>query len=225
MLTTALTAIDATILATAVPTIVAELGGFAQFPWLLFSIYLLAQAVAVPIYAKLSDVVGRKPIILIGIALFLLGAIQPMAITIAGDIYTIAERAKTHGYLASVWGISSVVGPSLGGLFAQFDAWRSIFSWNVPLSILGIWMLLRTFHEKVERREHKVDYFGAVLLASSMSLLILAVLEGGQSWAWNSPQSVGAFAVGAVLLAVTLFGGHLERENVHYGKYASGVHS
>ena len=212
MLTTALTAIDATILATAVPTIVAELGGFAQFPWLLFSIYLLAQAVAVPIYAKLSDVVGRKPIILIGIALFLLGAIQPMAITIAGDIYTIAERAKTHGYLASVWGISSVVGPSLGGLFAQFDAWRSIFSWNVPLSILGIWMLLRTFHEKVERREHKVDYFGAVL-------------EGGQSWAWNSPQSVGAFAVGAVLLAVTLFGGHLEKENVHYGKYASGVHS
>ncbi|MHB1171913.1 MAG: MDR family MFS transporter [Lacisediminihabitans sp.] len=225
MLTTGLVAIDSTILATAVPSIVGDLGGFAQFPWL-FSIYLLAQAVSVPVYAKLSDVVGRKPIVLIGIGLFLLGsilsgfawsmpalilfravqglgagAVQPMAITIAGDIYTVAERAKVQGYLASVWAISSVVGPTLGGVFSQFLSWRWIFFVNVPLSVLASWMLLRAFHETIGRRRHRVDYLGATLLTVALTLLILAVLEGGQAWAWNSPQSIGAFVLGGGLLA------------------------
>ena len=224
MLTTGLVAIDATILATAVPTIVDELGGFASFPWL-FSIYLLAQAVSVPVYAKLSDTFGRKPIILVGIGLFLLGsilcglawsmpaliafravqglgagAVQPMAITIAGDIYTVAERAKTQAYLASVWAVSSVVGPTLGGLFSEFLSWRWIFFVNVPLCLVAGWMLLKTFHEKVERTRHRVDYLGAVLLTLSLSLLILAALEGGQAWAWDSPQSIGAFVLGGILL-------------------------
>lgn len=224
MVTTGLVAIDATILATAVPTIVDDLGGFSQFPWL-FSVYLLTQAVSLPIYAKLSDLFGRKPIILIGIALFLLGsilcgfawsmpaliafravqglgagAVQPMSITIVGDIYSVAERAKVQGYLASVWAVSSVVGPSLGGLFAQLDAWRWVFFVNIPLCLLAGWMLVRHLHEKVERREHRIDYLGAGLLAVAMTLLILAVLEGGQAWAWNSWQSLGAFGVGGALL-------------------------
>ena len=224
MVTTGLIAIDSTILATAVPSIVNDLGGFASFPWL-FSIYLLAQAVSVPIYAKLSDMVGRKPIILIGISLFLLGsilcglawsmpaliafralqglgagAVQPMAITIAGDIYTVAERAKTQGYLASVWAISSVVGPTLGGVFSEFTSWRWIFFVNVPLCLLAGWMLIRFFKENIERRRQRIDYLGAALLAVSLSLLILAVLEGGQTWAWNSPQSIGAFVIGGGLL-------------------------
>jgi len=224
MVTTGLIAIDATILATAVPTIVDDLGGFSQFPWL-FSSYLLAQAVSVPVYAKLSDTLGRKPIILVGIALFLLGsilcgiawsmpaliafrvvqglgagAIQPMAITIAGDIYTLAERAKTQGYLASVWAVSSVVGPSLGGIFAALDAWRWIFFINVPICVLAAFLLMRSFHEKIERVKHTIDYAGAILLTLSLSLLILAVLEGGQAWAWNSWQSIGAFVVGGLLL-------------------------
>ena len=229
MVTTGLIAIDATILATAVPTIVKELGGFAQFPWL-FSIYLLAQAVAVPIYSKLSDVIGRKPIILIGIGLFLLGsilcgfawsmpaliafravqglgagAVQPMGITIAGDIYTLAERAKTQGYLASVWGISSVVGPALGGIFSSLDIWRWIFFVNVPLCVLAAFLIIRNFHEKIEKRAHKVDYLGSVLLTISLSLLILAILEGGQAWAWNSWQSFGAFGLGALVLVAFIF--------------------
>jgi EmrB/QacA subfamily drug resistance transporter len=224
MLTTGLVAIDSTILATAVPSIVQDLGGFAQFPWL-FSVYLLAQAVSVPVYAKLSDTLGRKPIVLVGIALFLVGsvlcgfawsmpaliafralqglgagAIQPMSMTIAGDIYTVAERAKTQGYLASVWAISSVVGPTLGGVFSQFLSWRWIFFVNVPLCILAAWMLIRTFQETIERRHHRIDYAGAALLTGGMTLLILAVLEGGQAWAWNSVWSVGAFAVGGLLL-------------------------
>ncbi len=229
MVTTGLVAIDSTILATAVPTITRDIGGFSQFPWL-FSIYLLAQAVSVPVYAKLSDVVGRKPIILIGIGLFLLGsilcgfawsmpaliafrvvqglgagAVQPMAITIAGDIYTVAERAKTQGYLASVWAISSVVGPTLGGVFSQFLSWRWIFFVNVPLCVVAIVLLVRVFDEKIERRKHSVDYLGAVLLTGALSLLILAVLEGGQAWAWNSVQSIGAFVIGGLLLVAFIF--------------------
>ncbi len=229
MVTTGLIAIDTTILATAVPTVVTELGGFSQFPWL-FSIYLLAQAVSVPIYAKLADTLGRKPMILVGIGLFLLGsilcgvawsmpaliafravqglgagAIQPMGITIAADIYTLEERAKTQGYLASVWAIASVVGPTLGGIFSTFGIWRWIFFVNIPLCLLAAFLLIRDFHEKVEKRSHRIDYAGAVTLTISMSLLILAVLEGGQAWAWNSWQSIAAFAVGGLLLVVFVF--------------------
>jgi EmrB/QacA subfamily drug resistance transporter len=224
MVTTGLVAIDATVLATAVPSIVEDLGGFSQFPWL-FSIYLLAQAVSVPIYSKLSDMVGRKPIILIGIGLFLLGsilcgfawsmpaliafravqglgagAVQPMSITIVGDIYTVAERAKTQGYLASVWAVSSVLGPTLGGIFSQLGIWRWVFFINIPLGLLAAFLLVRHFHEQFERRKHRVDYAGAALLAVSMTLLILAVLGGGQYWAWNSWQSIGAFTIGGLLL-------------------------
>jgi len=224
MVATGIVAIDATILATAVPTIVKELGGFTLFPWL-FSIYLLAQAVSVPIYSKLSDILGRKPIILIGIGLFLLGsvlcgfawslpalivfravqglgagAVQPMAITIAGDIYTLAERAKTQGYLASVWGISSVVGPTLGGVFSQFVSWRWIFFVNIPLCVIAGLLIIKNFHEVIEPRKHKVDYLGASLLTGALALLVLAILQGGQAWAWNSPQSVGSFVIGGALL-------------------------
>ncbi len=130
MLSTGLVAIDSTIIATAVPSVVRDLGGFAQFPWL-FSVYLLAQAVSVPVYGKLADLFGRKPIMLFGIGLFLAGsvlcgaawsmpaliafralqglgagAVQPMSMTIAGDIYSTVERSKVQGYLASVWGLS-----------------------------------------------------------------------------------------------------------------------
>ncbi len=226
MLSTGLVAIDSTIVATAVPSIVRDIGGFESFPWL-FSAYLLAQAVSVPIYGKLSDMVGRKPIILAGIGIFLLGsilcgiawsmpaliafralqglgagAVLPVSITIAGDIYSVEERAKVQGYLASVWAVSSVVGPSLGGVFSSLGIWRGIFLVNVPLCLLAGWMLLRTLHEDVERAKHKVDYAGAGLLAVSLGLLILGALEGGQGWDWNSTISIGIFAVGGVLLVL-----------------------
>ncbi len=225
MLSTGLVAIDSTIVATAVPSIVQDIGGFASFPWL-FSAYLLAQAVSVPVYAKLSDVVGRKPIILIGIGLFLLGsilcgvawsmpaliafrvlqglgagAVQPVAITIAGDIYTLTERAKVQGYLASVWAVSSVVGPTLGGVFSALGFWRGIFFVNIPLCLLAGWMLLRTFHENVERTKHRVDYLGAGLLTVALTLIILGALEGGQAWGWTSAISIAVFVSGALLFA------------------------
>ncbi|QNK83824.1 MDR family MFS transporter [Nakamurella sp. PAMC28650] len=224
MLATSLVALDSTIIATAVPSVVRSLGGFSEFPWL-FSIYLLAQAVSVPIYAKVADMFGRKPVILLGIALFLVGsilcgvawsmpaliafralqglgagAVQPMSITIVGDLYSLEERAKVQGYLASVWGIASVVGPTLGGVFSEWVSWRWIFFVNIPMCFLAGWMLLRKFNETVTRKPHRIDYLGSVLLTVGCSLLILGLLEGGQSWAWNSPAGIGIFVVGVLAL-------------------------
>lgn len=224
MLATFLIAIDATILATAVPTIVRELGGFAQFPWL-FSTYLLAQAASVPVYGKLADTFGRKPIMFLGIGLFLVGsilcalswnmtalivfravqglgagAIMPMVLTISGDIYTVRERARAQGYIASVWAISSVAGPTLGGVFAQFVSWRWIFWINIPLSLLAAWILWRRYHERFERRARRIDYAGAALLTTALVLVVLGVLEGGNAWAWLSWPSAIAFGGGIVLL-------------------------
>ncbi|MGB3374692.1 MAG: MFS transporter [Microbacterium sp.] len=228
MLATGLIAIDATILATAVPSIVRDLGGYQQFPWL-FSVYLLAQAVSVPIYSRFADVVGRKPIIMIGIALFLLGsvlcgfagnmmwlilfrivqglgagAVAPMSMTIVGDIYTVAERAKVQGYIASVWAISSVVGPALGGIFAQLDAWRWIFFVNVPLCALAAWMLLRHYQEEKQTHRHRIDFAGAALLTVGLTGVILGLLEGDSAWAWVSVPSAICFGGGA--LALIAFG-------------------
>jgi EmrB/QacA subfamily drug resistance transporter len=226
MLATGIIAIDATILATAVPSIVRDLGSYQQFPWL-FSVYLLAQAVSVPIYSRFADTVGRKPIILLGIALFLLGsvlcgfawsmpalivfrviqglgagAVAPMAMTIVGDIYTLAERAKVQGYIASVWAMSSVVGPALGGVFAQLDAWRWIFWVNIPLCLIAGWMLQVKYKEQKQTQRHRVDYAGAALLTIGLTGLILGMLEGGNAWAWLSVPSALCFGVGLIALAL-----------------------
>jgi EmrB/QacA subfamily drug resistance transporter len=226
MLSTALVAIDATVIATAVPSIVRTLGGFSQFPWL-FSVYLLAQAVTVPVYGKLADVVGRKPVMLFGIGLFLIGsilcgaawsmgaliafravqglgagAVQPMAMTIVGDLYSLEERAKVQGYIASVWGVSSVVGPTLGGVFSEYVSWRWIFFVNIPLCLIAAATIGLRFAERVERRRPRIDYAGAAVLTVALTLVILGVLEGGQSWAWNSPQSLAVLGGGAVLLVL-----------------------
>ena len=114
------------------------------------------------------------------------GAIQPISMTVVGDLYSVAERARVQGYLASVWGASSVVGPTLGGVFSQYLSWRWIFFVNMPLGAVAAWMLLRHFSEKVTRRSHRLDYTGAALLTVGCSLVILGLLEGGIAWAWSS---------------------------------------
>ena len=238
MLTTGLIAIDATILATAVPSIVADLGQFDQFPWL-FSVYLLAQAVSVPIYSKLADTIGRKPIVLTGIALFLLGSVlagaawsmpvlilfrvvqglgagaaAPMAMTIIGDIYTVEERALVQGYIASVWAVASVVGPALGGVFSQFVSWRWIFLVNIPLCLVAAWALTRSFHETVQPRRHRIDVAGAASLTLGLTSLILGLLEGGNAWAWASIPSLVSFVVGVTALAAFVAVEHRAAEPV-----------
>lgn len=148
MLTMTLAAMDITIVSTVIPQIVADLGGFSKFTWV-FSVYLLAQTVTIPLYGKLSDIFGRKKILIFGIVVFLIGSATSAAAwditslilfrgiqgigagsimatvnTIAGDIYSIKERARIQGYLSSIWGISAILGPALGGALAEFVNWR-----------------------------------------------------------------------------------------------------
>ncbi|MCW2599355.1 MAG: major facilitator superfamily 1 [Frankiales bacterium] len=227
MLTTGLIALDSTIVATAVPSIVKDIGGFSQFPWL-FSIYLLTQAVTVPIYGKLADVLGRKPMMTFGVAVFVLGsllcgvawsmpalivaravqgigagAVQPIGLTIIGDLYTVEERSRVQGYVASVWGAASVLGPLAGGLFSEYLSWRWIFFINLPLGAVALLALRRRFTENVVRREHTIDYPGAALLTISCSLLILGLLEGGSAWAWQSATSY--LVLGAAIVTFVAF--------------------
>ncbi|GAA4179900.1 MDR family MFS transporter [Gryllotalpicola koreensis] len=226
MLATGLVALDSTIIATASTSIAKDLGHFQQLPWL-FSVYLLAQAVVVPIYGRLADVLGRKNTLLFGVALFVLGsilcgaawsmpvligarviqglgagAVMPVSMTITADLYTLQERAKVQGYLASVWAIASVVGPTLGGVFAQLGIWRWIFWINIPLGTVAVFMLWRSYHEKRAASEREpIDYLGAVLLAGGTTLLLLGLLEGGQAWAWGSALGIGIFILAAALIA------------------------
>ena len=224
MLSTALIALDSTIIATAVPSVVKDLGGFSQFPWL-FSVYLLTQAVTVPVYGKLADVLGRKPLLLFGIGVFVAasmfcgvawsmpvliagralqgvgaGAIQPIGMTVIGDLYSVEERAKVQGYVASVWGAASVLGPTLGGLFSDYLSWRWIFFVNLPLGAVAAFALQRRFTESVTRRHHDLDLLGAVLLTVGCSLLILGLLEGGNAWGWASRTSIAVLLAAVALL-------------------------
>ena len=183
-----------------------------------------------PIYGKVSDLVGRKPVMLLGVGLFVLGsllcglawsmgslvafrliqglgagAVQPVGMTIVGDIYSVAERAKVQGYLAAVWAISSLVGPTLGGVFADYLSWRWIFFVNLPLGVAAAWMLWRRFDEKRVGRDPsaarpRIDVLGTVLLLVGTVALLVALLEGGVIWAWASPVSIGLLVGSAVVL-------------------------
>ena len=217
-----MSAIEGTIVATAMPNIVSDLGGFSLYSWV-FSSFLLMNAVTTLIYGKLADLFGRKPIFMIGIVIFLTGsilcgfatsmlmlvifrfiqgvgagAVQPIATTIVGDMYTVEERAKVQGYLASVWGISAIIGPLAGGLIVRFSDWAWIFWMNVPLGIvgmIGVWLFL---HEEVEKQRHKIDYVGSGLFFMSVSALMILLIEGGVNWHWLSSPTfviIGIFAL------------------------------
>ncbi len=227
MLTMALAAMDGTIVATAIPTIVRDLGGFSLFPWV-FSIYLLVQAVMVPIYGKLADLYGRKPILLFGIIVFLVGsalsglsqsmielivfrgiqgigaaAIVPMSTTVISDLYTMQERAKMQGYLSSAWGIASMMGPALGGILVQYASWHWIFYINIPIGIGAFWVIGRYLQERVTLQAHSIDIGGAVLLLVGTGALIVGLLEGGVAWSWSAWPSLVIFTLS--LSALVMF--------------------
>ncbi|MFP7295958.1 MDR family MFS transporter [Neobacillus niacini] len=220
-------AIEATIVSTAMPAIVSDLGGFTLYSWV-FSAYLLMNAVTVLIYGKLSDLFGRKPILFIGITIFLIGsilcgfapsmealiifrliqgfgagAVTPIATTIVGDIYTAEERAKVQGYLASVWGISAVTGPAVGGLLVQYVSWNYVFWINIPLGILSLIGIGFYLHENVEKKKHEIDYIGAFLLTAAISSLMFLLVEGGGRWSWDSWQVIGLIVF--FLITISLF--------------------
>lgn len=224
MCTMMMAAMDITIVSTAIPQIVGDLGGFRLFSWV-FSIYLLAQTVTIPIYGKLSDLVGRKPVLIGGTLVFLAGsvacslawdmpalivfrgvqglgagAVMATVATLAGDLYSIRERAKVQGWLSSVWGIAALAGPLLGGAFADYVSWHWIFLVNVPIGAVALILIWLFLHESFERREPKIDYAGSVLVLITVGLVIFGLLQGGLAWDWLSWQSLSVFGTASALL-------------------------
>lgn len=234
MVTMMLAAMDNTIVSTAIPQIVGDLGGFSLFSWV-FSIYLLVQTVTIPLYGKLADMYGRKPILIFGIALFLAGsalcalawnmytliffrgvqalgagAIMATVSTLAGDLYTIQERAKIQGWLSSVWGVSAIAGPALGGVFAEYLSWHWIFLINLPLGAVSIGLIYVFLHEQKPKIRHKIKFMGAAFMLLSSALLMFGLLQGGQAWSWTSWKSLIIFGLAIVLIFVTV---RVERDN------------
>ncbi len=191
-------AMEATVVATAMPTVVAELGGLELYGWV-GAVYLLGSTVTMPIYGKLSDLYGRKPLMLVGIGIFLLGSmasglsqsmmqliafrglqalgaggLQTLAFTVAGDIYTAQERARIPGIFGAVWAIAGMSGPFLGGLLVKYLSWRWVFYVNVPVGLLAAALYVGAFHESVKKRQVQLDLAGAALLSGGVIALLLA---------------------------------------------------
>jgi EmrB/QacA subfamily drug resistance transporter len=190
-------AMEATVVGTAMPTVVEKLGGLEYYGWV-GAVYMLTATVTMPLYGKLSDIHGRKPVMMLGMALFLVGSVasglsgsmmqliafravqgvgaggmQPVALTIIGDIFQPAERARIQGVFGAVWGVAGMSGPLLGGLIVHALSWRWVFFINVPFGVMSALMLTSFFHEPVERREHSLDLPGAALLSGAIVALLL----------------------------------------------------
>lgn len=227
MLAMALTALDSTIVSTAVPQIVGDLGGFSVFSWL-FSGYLLAVTVTLPVYGKLSDTFGRKPVLIAGTALFLLGsllcglawnmaaliafrivqglgggALQGTVQTLAADLYPLEERPKIQARISTVWATSAVAGPALGGVLAAYADWRWIFLINLPLGAVALWLLARHLHEPQRRTggpRPRTDWAGALTVFACGGALLTAVVQGGVAWPWLSWPSITLLSTGLALV-------------------------
>ncbi|MEV4231905.1 MFS transporter [Streptomyces bobili] len=230
MLSMALAALDSTIVSTAVPQIVGDLGGFSVFSWL-FSGYLLAVTVTLPVYGKLSDTFGRKPVLVAGAVLFLLGsllcalawnmgaliafrvvqglgggALQGTVQTLAADLYPLKERPKIQSKLSTVWAVSAVAGPGLGGLLAAYADWRWIFLVNLPIGAVALWLIVRHLHEprRKSRAGARVDWAGALAVFATGGVLLTALVQGGVAWPWLSAPSLALFAGGLALAGLVV---------------------
>jgi EmrB/QacA subfamily drug resistance transporter len=243
-----LSALDQTIVSTAMPRIISELHGLTLYSWVTTA-YLLTSTVMVPIWGKLGDIYGRKPILVVGISIFLVGswlsglsgefgpilgvsgmvqlivfralqgigggALFTTAFAIIADLYPPRERGKFAGIFGSVFGLSSVLGPLIGGYFTDHGTvqigshvvagWRWVFYVNLPLSLLSLFMVIVKMPALPHQRSGKIDFLGAGLLIAAFVPLLLALSLGGQSFAWSSPKSLGLFAGAAVALAAFLY--------------------
>jgi EmrB/QacA subfamily drug resistance transporter len=227
LMATFMAAVESSIVATAMPTIVADLGGFSLFSWV-FAVYLLTQAVSIPIYGRLADIYGRKNVFYVGAGLFLVGStlcgfagnlqtlilfralqgfgaggVQPIATTILGDIYSPTERAHVQGLVSSVFGIAAVLGPLLGAFLVEQVSWQLVFWVNLPIGVAAIIMIATFLREPAERhRRHSIDYLGSLLLMVAITALMVVLVQGG-SLSTSALAIAGAIGLAAlVALAV-----------------------
>ena len=219
-------AIEGTIVATAMPTIVGALGGIDLFSWI-FGAYLLTQAILIPIYGRLADLYGRKPVLLFGIAVFLIGsalcglawnmislivfrvvqgigagALIPVSQTVVADIYSGEARARMQGYISSAFGSAAIIGPLVGGLIAVHVSWKAVFWINIPLGIIAATLLTIALEENVQKRRHKIDYIGALLMTCATTIIMMALVHADT---FSIAALAGALCVSAVLVAALIF--------------------
>lgn len=218
-------AIEGTIVATAMPTIVGHLGGFELFSWV-FTAYLLIQAITTPIYGRLADLYGRKRVLLFAIAVFLAGsvlcgfawsmpslitfrvvqgvgagALQPIGLTLIGDLFTAPERARMQALLSSVWATASLLGPLVGAVLVAHFVWQSVFWINIPVGLIAALMLVVMLRERVARRRHAIDYVGAALLTLGVGGLMYALVEAPRLGA----SAAGGIGAASLVVLALLF--------------------
>ena len=216
---TFLSALDTSIVGTVMPTIVGQLGGLSIYSWV-FSAYLLTSTTTVPLYGRLSDMYGRKPLFIASACLFVLGSalcgvsqnmaqlvafravqglgaggIVPVTFTILGDLFSVKERAKISGLFSAVWGSSAVAGPTLGGFIVDYADWRWVFYINLPVGAASVYLMWRYLQETHESNERRIDYLGAALLTVSVSGLLLVLRQVGGGASWTAPSTLGLLVV------------------------------
>jgi EmrB/QacA subfamily drug resistance transporter len=232
-----LAAMDQTVVSTALPRVIADLQGFDRYTWV-STAYLLTSTVVVPIYGKLSDLFGRKPIFLFGVVVFLIGsalsgaaqtmnglivfrafqgigagALMPIAIAVVGDLFTPRERGKWQGVTGAVWGLASIVGPVAGGWITENASWRWVFYVNLPIGIAALLVLIFLMPTlRGSEKKVSIDYIGAALLIVGTVPLLLAFTWAGSEYAWLSVQIIGLLVGSLVfLVGFVLYEAYLER--------------
>jgi EmrB/QacA subfamily drug resistance transporter len=224
-----LASLDQTIVSTALPTIVGELGGLQHLSWVVTA-YLLASTVSGPLYGKFGDLYGRKVVLQTAIVIFLVGsalcglsqnmaelisfrALQGLgagglivtAIAVIGDVIPPRDRGRYQGIFGGVFGVSTIIGPLLGGFFVDNLSWRWIFYVNLPIGAVAFAVIGAVFRVRPVAKQHKVDYLGAALLAGGLSAIVLFTSLGGTTWAWDSPEIIALIVIGVVAIAAFVF--------------------
>ena len=224
-----LAALDQTIVATALPRIVTDLGGLTSYSWVITA-YVLAMTVTVPLYGKLGDIHGRRLLYIVAISIFLVGSVlcglaQSMGQLVgarvvqgmgAGGLFALAhatigvivpprDRGRYQGLIGATFAAGSIIGPALGGLIVDNASWRWVFYVNLPVGAVALAVIAVAIPKRTERREHSLDLLGATLLAAGTSSFLLGLVWGGQTHPWGSAQVLGAFAVSSVSLAAFVF--------------------